>query len=117
MPTIANPTIPSTTPPPVNPLNAQPGDTFSTYEARVNPPPTPQAGPTAAQQGLGNPTGDGNYGPTNSNPYGWSTVTGTDGKSQIVQNTAPTLSTSYGTNEQGVPYGNSTDTTTSSPAD
>lgn len=44
--------------------------------------------PTPAQSGLGNPTGGGNYGPTASNPYGWSTVNG-----QVVANTAPASST------------------------
>ncbi len=42
--------------------------------------------PTAAQSGLGNPTGNGNYGPTASAPYGYSTVNG-----QVIQNSAPAV--------------------------
>ena len=74
----------------VSPQNPT-GEIYSIGQNQSNPsaPYTPATTtPTAAQSGLGNPTGGGSYGPTASNPYGWSTVNG-----NVVANTAPASST------------------------
>jgi len=76
--------------------------------------------PTPAQSGYGNPTGGGNYGPTVSNPYGWSTVNGVitpnsapanSGASggganmQVNPVTGQSTSAPFGSSASGVPYG------------